>query len=104
MIFRDVLTLISESPKAHGVFEPATETPRQVFCSVRSVGMREAYEAMSNGLNPEFVFVLSDYSDYDGEKVCEYNGTRYRIVRTYRNNQSIELTVEKLTVDAAVMQ
>lgn len=99
MIFRDVLTLISESPEAHGVFDPVSETPRQVFCSVRSVGMREAYEALSNGLKPEFVFVLSDYSDYNGEKICEYNSKRYRIVRTYRNNQSIELTVEEVTAD-----
>lgn len=99
MIFRDVLTLISESPKAHGVFDPGTETPRQVFCSVRSVGMREAYEALSNGLKPEFVFVLSDYTDYNGEKICEYKSKRYRIVRTYRNNQSVELTVEEVTAD-----
>ena len=99
MIFRDVLTLISENPEAHGVFDPVTETPRQVYCSVRSVGMREAYEALSNGLKPEFVFTLTDYSDYGGEKICEYNGTRYRIVGTYRNNQGIELTVEEVTAD-----
>lgn len=100
MIFRDVITLISENPAAHGVFDTTSETSRQVFCSVRSVGMTEAYTALSNGLNPQFVFVLSDYADYQGEKICSYNGTRYRIVRTYRNNQQIELTVEEATHDA----
>lgn len=100
MIFRDVITLISENPAAHGVFDTTSETSRQVFCSVRSVGMTEAYTALSNGLNPQFVFVLSDYEDYQGEKICSYNGTRYRIVRTYRNNQQIELTVEEATHDA----
>lgn len=99
MIFRDVLTLISESPAAHGVFEKPAETPRQVFCSVRSVGMSEAYQAMSNGLRPDFVFLLSDYGDYNGEKICEYNGVRYRVVRSYRRNQGIELTVEEATID-----
>ncbi|MBQ4018219.1 MAG: hypothetical protein II605_03130 [Paludibacteraceae bacterium] len=99
MMFRDVITLVSESPAAHGVFDSITETSRQVFCSVRSVGMREAYEALSNGLKPEFVFVLSDEADYNGEKICVYNNTRYRIVRTYRNNQGIELTAEEVTVD-----
>ena len=100
MIFRDVLTLISENPAAHGVFESVSETPRQVYCSVRSVGMTEAYTALSNGLKPQFVFTLTDYSDYQGEKICVYNGVRYRIIRTYRNNQGIELTVEEVTHDA----
>lgn len=99
MMFRDVLTLIGEAPKAHGVTEAYQKNERIVFCTVRSVGMSEAYQAMSNGLHPQFVFILSDYADYDNEKQCEFNGVRYRIVRTYRNNQSIELTVEEVTVD-----
>ena len=101
MMFRDVLTLISETPVAHGVFDTQVqETPRQVFCTVRSVGMNEAYQALSNGLHPQFVFILSDYTDYGGEKICEYKNVRYRIIRAYRNNQAVELTVEELTIDA----
>lgn len=99
MLFRDVMTLIREDPGAHGVTDKPTETERTVYCTVRSVGMTEAYQALANGLHPQFVFTLSDYADYDGEKICAYNGARYRIVRTYRNNQSIELTVEEVTVD-----
>ena len=99
-MFRDVITLVSESPAAHGVLDVITETQKQVFCTVRSVGMSEAYQAMSNGLHPQFVFVLSDYADYDGEKVAIYNGKRYRVIRTYRQNQGIELTCEEATIDA----
>lgn len=100
MMFRDVITLVSESPAAHGVLDEITETQKQVFCTVRSVGMSEAYQAMSNGLHPQFVFILSDYADYDGEKVAIYNGKRYRVIRTYRQNQGMELTVEEATIDA----
>ena len=100
MNFRDVLTLISETPEAHGVFDAPTEKETDVFCTVKSVGMNEAYQAMSNGLKPSFVFVLSDYSDYNGEKILEYHDKRYRVVRTYRSGQSIELTVEEVTIDA----
>lgn len=100
MNFRDVISLVGETPAAHGVFDQTTEKPRQVYCTVKSVGMNEAYQAMSNGLHPQFVFVLSDYSDYDGEKIVLYNSVRYRVVRTYRNNQQIELTVEEATIDA----
>lgn len=100
MIFRDVINLISETPGAHGVFDTPVETPRQVYCSVSSVGRSEAYKAMANGLHPEFVFLLSEYTDYQGEKIVEYHGTRYRVIRTYRQNQGIELTVEEATIDA----
>lgn len=99
MMFRDVLNLISEAPGAHGAFDAVTETSRQVFCTVRTVGMTEAYTAMSYGLHPELVFLLSDYTDYAGEKICEYQGKRYRVVRTYRANQGLELTCEEVTVD-----
>lgn len=99
-MFRDVITLVSESPAAHGVLDEITETQKQVFCTVRSVGMSEAYQAMSNGLHPQFVFILSDYADYDGEKVAIYNGKRYRVIRTYRQNQGLEMTVEEVTIDA----
>lgn len=101
MIFRDVLNLVGETPVAHGVFDnTVVEASRQVYCSVRTVGMNEAYQAMANGLKPQYVFVLSDYTDYEGEKICEYQGKRYRIVRAYRNNQGIELTAEEITIDA----
>lgn len=100
MTFRDVLTLIPEAPVAHGVFDAPKETEKTVYCTVKSVGMNEAYKAMANGLKPQYVFTLTDYADYNGEKVCKYNGVRYRIIRTYRNNQGIELTVEEVTIDA----
>lgn len=100
MMRSDVLTLIAESPAAHGIFDAPTETRRTVFCFVRSVSSSEYYRALEQSLHPEFVFVLADYAEYQGEKICEYNGVRYRITRTYVTaQQSIELTVEEATVD-----
>lgn len=100
MTARDVIYLIEESPEAHGVFEAVTETPRKVYCEVRSVGMNELYAAQANGLHPSFVFKLNHKADYNGEKILTYKGSRYRIVRTYVNGISIELTVEEATIDA----
>lgn len=100
MMISDVLTLISETPAAHGIFDRPEETGRDVFCTVKSVGYNEYYRALEQELRPAFVFVLADYKEYQGEKICVYSGTRYRIVRTYRTPQlSIELTVEEATVD-----
>lgn len=96
MVRADVLTLISETPEAHGRFDAPEPTRRDVFCTVRSVGMREAYEALSHGLRPEWVFVLTHSFEYQGEKRCEFRGLPYTILRTYVTEaDGIEITVER---------
>lgn len=95
-----VLYLVAEDPEAHGIFDTPEETPRQVFCAIKSVGYQEYYRALDNALRPSMVFVLADYAEYEGEKICIYEGVRYRIVRTYITPQmTIELTAEEATVD-----
>lgn len=75
------------------------ETKREVFCGFRSIGLREFYAANSTDYRPELKLVLADYLDYNGETLADYNGTRYRILRTYRTGQELELTLEKAPVE-----
>ena len=56
MLHADVLTLISDTPDAHGVFAARTENRRDVYCTVRSVSRNEAYAAMGHGLRPDWIF------------------------------------------------
>lgn len=91
----DVIYLISEKPEAHGVYDKPETTERMVFCTVRSVGMREVYEALAHNLKPEVVFVLADAAEYQGEKTCRWGGLIYNIIRTYEKGQRLELTVER---------
>ena len=90
----EVLTLIQQT---HGVDEygdPAiTETTREVLAKLGSIGQKEFYQAHAVGLQPELKFVLADYLDYEGEALVEHNGQRYRVLRTYRKGQELELTV-----------
>ena len=95
MIRADVIYLIHT--ETHGVFEAPTEKKKRVYCEVRSVGMNEFYRAMEHGIEPTYVFTLADYADYDGEKLVEYHGKRYRVVRVYFDDHSVELTVEEET-------
>lgn len=91
-----MITLISDVPEARGRFEAHTEIRRVVYCTVKSVGMRETYEAMSHGLKPEWVFELAHSFEYNGEKECEFQGIRYHIIRTYITEaDGIEITVER---------
>ncbi len=93
MTLYDVVDLITEDPKSHGVLEKPKEIRRTVFAEIRSVTRAEAYRAQSIGLNPAFVFVLADYGEYKNEPFAEYQGIRYVINRTYRAGQKIELTI-----------
>lgn len=96
MLKADVLTLIADHPDARGVFDTCTETERNVYCTVHSVGMNESYLALSHGLFPEYVFDLAHDFEYNGEKRCRFHGIEYRIIRTYRTEtDGIELTVER---------
>lgn len=96
MVRADVLTLITETPAARGAFEEPALTERVVYCTVRSVGMREAYEAMGHGLKPEWVFELTHAFEYQGEKRCMFRGVHYNVIRTYVTEaDGIEITVER---------
>lgn len=68
---------------------------REVFCGVLSIGMKEFYAASTTDFHPELKLVLADYLDYNGETLADYNGQRYRILRTYRTGQELELTLER---------
>lgn len=73
-----------------------TETLRERFAAVRSVGQQEFYQAAASGLKPTIKFVLADYYDYDNEKELEYEGIRYNVLRTYRTGNALEITVAGL--------
>ncbi len=96
MMRANVCDLITVSPEAAGVGTDRTETSRTVFCTVRSIGQQEAYLAMAQGLNPELKIVLAQDFEYAGERLCEIDGVRYDIIRTYTTEtDGIELTLQR---------
>lgn len=101
MLKATVIDLIRESPEAHGAGLEVPETRRTVYCTVKSIGMQEAYQAMGQGLRPELKVVLAHDFEYDGEAYCELNGTRYFVLRTYVTEaDGIELTLQRVTGNA----
>ena len=101
MMKANVLTLIAVSPEAAGVGTEPTETKRDVFCTVRSIGQQEAYLAMGQGLNPELKVILAHDFEYEGERLCELDGVRYDILRTYVSEEDgIELTLQRAARNA----
>lgn len=77
------------------------DTQRDVCCGLRSVGHSEFYEAYATDYRPELKFVLADYLDYEGETIVKYGEDLYRVIRTYRTGQELELTVGRASAEEA---
>ena len=76
------------------------DTERVVFAEVKSIGMSEFYQAQANGFKPEIKFIIPDYYEYQNEqyiKFADFDGVEneYKVVRTYRNNNELEITCKK---------
>lgn len=79
------------------------DSRRDVFCGLRSVGHTEFYEAHAVDYHPELKFVLADYLDYNGETLVKYGSDLYRVIRTYRTGQELEITVGRASAEEAVL-
>ena len=102
MMKATVADLIGEIPEARGVLDQATEARRTVYCTVKSIGQAEAYQALSVGLKPAIKIVLAHDFEYQGESLAELDGVQYRILRTYVTEaDGIELTLERVRGNAA---
>lgn len=100
MVRATTIILLSEDPAAHGVFDKPEEIQNEVFAEVMSVSQNEFYKALQNGITPELVFRLTDYGDYNGEKVFLYEDKRWRVIRTYIQEEALYIVAGKAAADA----
>ncbi len=72
------------------------ETRTNILCAVKSIGRNEFYAAAQAGLKPEITFVIHGY-EYNGEKEVEFEGQKYKVIRTYMKDfEEMELVCEKV--------
>ena len=57
------------------------EVKRTVFVQPRGVYASEFYNAAQLGLKPSLTLYLTNRNDYQGEKVLEFNGKDYSVIR-----------------------
>ena len=95
MLYSDVANLIAQIYTVNSIGDAVpTETSRQVFVEVKSLGLKRKIEAMATGLNVEFKLILADVQEYNDEKIVEYKSVRYNVLNVYvADDQSVELTV-----------
>ena len=63
------------------------EVKRTVFVQPRGVYASEFYNAAQLGLKPSLTLFMTNRNDYQGEKVVEFNGKDYSVIRTDWNAQ-----------------
>ena len=68
---------------------------REVFVRAKSIGSREFYQAATTDYHPTVTLVLADYYDYDGESVVRYDEKLFDVIRTYRQGNRLELTLQE---------
>ena len=64
---------------------PIIET--EVFVQPRGVYQSEYYNAAQFGLKPSLTLFITNRDDYSGQKVLEYEGKEYSVIRTDWNAQ-----------------
>jgi SPP1 family predicted phage head-tail adaptor len=91
-MYKEVINFISTTEtNDHGDLIKS-KTKREVFANIKSIGQSEFYQAQAVGLKPEIKFVIADYEDYQNEKLLEYDGKEYQVMRTYRDGTKLEIT------------
>lgn len=91
-MYNDVIFLISTQKtknKVGDLIEERIQTMR--FAKVKSIGQSEFYQAQAQGMKPEIKFVLADYLDYDNQEEVVYNNFVYKVLRTYRSGNEMEI-------------
>jgi len=76
---------------------------RVVYCDKKSVGYSEFYRAQQQGQYARFKFDVHTI-DYNGERLAEYDGVRYMILRTFelQNGEITELTLSDIVAGTGV--
>lgn len=62
-------------------------TERVVFVQPRGVYSSEFYNAAQLGLKPSLTLFLSNRDDYSGQKILDFEGTEYNVIRVDWNAQ-----------------
>ena len=92
-MYEDVAILKGEGTVTYDAAGNEIITPErtQVFVLARSVYSSEFYAAASAGLHPSITFELTNRDDYKGEKLIEWHGRDYSVIRADWTGQGDKL-------------
>lgn len=95
----ETIALLAESPKAHGIFDRATETERTASATLERIEMESGMKSGDHRLRETYVLALRA-GGYEGEKLCVFRGRRCAVTSAEIYAEYTELRIREATVDA----
>lgn len=83
-MYDSIATLKGEPTVTYDTYgnEVITYSSTDVFVMPRGVYNAEFYNAAQAGLHPSITFEMTNRADYNGQKLIEWEGKLYNIIRT----------------------
>lgn len=75
--------------------EKLTYDGLEVSCNKRSLTRSEFYFASQSNLRPSMILEVHSF-EYDGQSLLEYDGQRYKVIKTFEKGDVVELTCEEV--------
>ncbi len=99
MYFKDVGYLCIENKILDKHNRPKISyTEEQVYCNIKSIGLTEFYQAQSVGLKPELKIEIR-FANLDGVTHFKYNDKLYKIIRTNKKEDLVELVITSTIIN-----
>lgn len=88
-MYDSVATLYLQGTRTYDTYgnETVAWTQTEVYVNQRSVYSSEYYQAAQVGLHPSITLELSNREDYHNEKLVEFEGVMYDVIRADWNAQ-----------------
>lgn len=100
-MYDNIAYLLKYGEKTYDAYlnEHIDSTRRMVYVQPKSVYNSEFYNAQIIGLHPSITLTLANREDYEGEKLVEFEGKTYNVIRADWKAQrdSITLVLEEQT-------
>ena len=83
-MYDSIATLKGEPTSTYDEYgnEVITYKDTQVYVMPKGVYQAEYYNAGQLGIHPSITFVLTNKADYNGERLIEWEGKSYNVIRT----------------------
>lgn len=88
------VTLIGKEPDGQDEYLNLKykESRKTMLCNRNSIGRNEFYKAGEQNLKLEYILTIHDF-EYEGEQEVELEGKKLYILRTWKQDGLMELTV-----------
>ena len=94
-MYDSVATLYLQGTRTYDTYgnETVSWTQTEVYVNQRSVYSSEYYQAAQVGLHPSITLEISNREDYHNEKLVEFEGTMYDVIRADWNAQRDKISL-----------